>query len=178
MDDFPLRKRMRLSHYDYSQNGAYFVTVCTKDTCNFVLSYIRRGDPCGRPEIALTPLGTICQQAFQSIENTFMVTIDTYSIMPNHVHFIVSLSEDHKNKGDRKGHPYGLGAIVGGYKSLVANEWLKICKSRNVFMGYLWQRNYYEHVIRDEADYQIRWKYIAENPAKWLESENFFSTNL
>ena len=60
-----------------------------------------------------------------------------------------------------------IGNIVGAYKSLVANECLKIFKTKNEFMGKLWQRNYYEHIIRDENSYSKIAEYIANNPARW-----------
>lgn len=98
--------------------------------------------------------------------------------MPNHVHLLLSISG--VTPDSRKGYPYDseennshldneydLSRIVGKYKSLVANKWLAVCKSRNQQMGTIWQRSYHDHIIRDEADYLTRWKYIDENPLKW-----------
>ena len=73
--------------------------------------------------------------------------------------------------------PTPLGGIVGSYKSIVANEWLKICKQNNEIMGILWQRNYYEHIIRDESDYQTHWQYIDENSLKWTEDKHYCDKN-
>jgi putative transposase len=67
-----------------------------------------------------------------------------------------------------------VGDIVGAYKSLVANACLEIYKSKNVGMGKLWQRNYYEHIIRNERSYQNISNYIINNPAKWDE-DKFYS---
>lgn len=61
-----------------------------------------------------------------------------------------------------------VGNIIGAYKSLVANECLKIYKTKNETMGKLWQRNYYEHIIRDEKSYLKIAQYIFDNPAKWV----------
>jgi len=166
MNDLPVRKNIRLKDYDYSQNGVYFITICIENReCG--LSIIRRGDPCGRPEMTLTQLGEICKKTFNTIENTYIIKIDKYVIMPDHIHFIIFQT------GDREGRHYGNGSIVGGYKSLVANEWLKICKSNNIFMGKLWQSNYHDHIIRDEEDYKTKWQYIDENPAKWADDEHY-----
>ena len=66
-----------------------------------------------------------------------------------------------------------LGKIVGAYKSLVANKCLEICKSRDEYMGKLWQRNYYEHIIRNEQSHQRIANYIINNPANW-ENDKFF----
>jgi len=67
-----------------------------------------------------------------------------------------------------------IGDIVGSYKSLVVNKCLEICKLRNEFLGKLWQRNYFEHIIRNEKSYQFIADYIINNPAKW-ESDKFYS---
>ena len=66
-----------------------------------------------------------------------------------------------------------LGQIVGAYKSVVSNECLKIYKSKNLYLGKLWQRNYYEHIIRDQNDLNRIRKYIMENPLKWREDKYF-----
>lgn len=166
MNDLPVRKNIRLPGFDYSQNGAYFITICIENK-ECILSHIpRRGDPRGRPEVELTELGEICLQTFETIENTYGIKIDNFVIMPNHVHFIAFLSSDNRETA-RVAPTATVGAIVGAYKSLVANKWLTVCKSNNVFMGRLWQRNYYEHIIRDENDYLTKWQYIDENPARW-----------
>ena len=66
-----------------------------------------------------------------------------------------------------------IGDVIGAYKSLVANECLKIFKSKNETMGKLWQRNYYEHIIRNEKSYHTISDYIINNPAKWNEDKFF-----
>ena len=87
-----------------------------------------------------------------------------------------------EQKGEpQKGQPQGIvptgiatvGEIVGAYKSLVAKGCLDICKTKNIMMGKLWQRNYYEHIIRNEQAYQTISEYIINNPAKW-KGDKFF----
>ena len=85
--EHPRRKQIRLPEYDYGTPGAYFVTICTQDR-RCILSSIRRGDPCGRPELRLTAYGTIAERAFRSVEALYSVTFDSFVVMPNHVHFI------------------------------------------------------------------------------------------
>ena len=80
--------------------------------------------------------------------------------MPDHIHFVVMIPE------------HGcvtLSQIVGAYKSVAAREWLEVCKSRGWTMGKLWQRNYYEHVIRNDRDLDEIRLYIAGNPGRWIE---------
>lgn len=82
---------------------------------------------------------------------------------------------------NENGQPQGIvptiGNIVGAYKSLVANACLEIYKSKNETMGKLWQRNYYEHIIRNEKSYQTISEYIINNPAKWTD-DKFYDNRL
>lgn len=87
--------------------------------------------------------------------------------MPNHVHVIVTI--DSNEADSRKGCPYTIPQIIGAYKSIVANEYLRICKRNNVVMGKIWQRSYHDHIIRDYEDYLTIWHYIDTNPIKWEE---------
>ena len=105
--------------------------------------------------------------------------IDKYVIMPNHIHFILIKNDLIEERATaRVATTVTVGRIVGAYKSVVANEWLKICKQSDEVMGKIWQRNYYEHVIRDENDYQIKWNYIEDNPIKWAEDEYYYDKNI
>ena len=161
--EHPRRKQIRLPEYDYGTPGAYFVTICTQDR-RCILSSIRRGDPCGRPELRLTAYGTIAERAFRSVEALYSVTFDSFVVMPNHVHFICRI------KGGRATARVAptLGQIVGAYKSIAANE----CRKEG-FTGRLWQRNYHEHVIRNESDYREIWTYIDNNPVKWADDRYY-----
>ena len=161
----PTRKDIRLKDWDYSQNGAYFVTFCTQNR-NCILSQFRRGDPCGRP--VLTEIGKICDNTIKIIENQFNVQVTNYVIMPNHIHVLLLL----ENQATARVAPT-VGSIIGGYKSLVANDWLKICKAQNRCMGTIWQRGYYDNIVRDANDYETRWHYINGNPSNWQEDEYY-----
>ncbi|MFO7623518.1 MAG: transposase, partial [Anaerolineales bacterium] len=79
------------------------------------------------------------------------------------------------NSGQPQGLPLRktIGDIVGAYKSIVANECLEIFKSNNETMGKIWQRNYWEHIIRDEKSFQEIATYVENNPAKWQEDKFF-----
>lgn len=90
------RKQSRLEHYDYAAPGMYFVTICTENRRN-LLSKVCRGDPCGRPPVALLPLGEIAEQVFKKVEKLYGVEFDCHVIMPNHIHFIVCLPGERIN---------------------------------------------------------------------------------
>ena len=155
----PQRKSLRLPEYDYGSPGAYFVTICTKDR-RCLLSSVRRGDPCGRPLLSLSPYGSIVEQCIKRTEALYAVKLDPYAIMPNHVHFICTIDQA---RATARVAPT-LGRIVGALKSLAANR----CRTAGLD-GTLWQRGYYEHVIRSEKDYLEIRTYIDQNPAKWAE---------
>lgn len=164
------RRHPRLSGYDYSRNGAYFVTVCTAGRMQ-TLSRICRGDPCGRPRIDLLPLGKLAETAFSRVADLYGVTFDGYVIMPNHVHFVLVLPEA---RATARVAPT-VGRVVGAYKSIVANEWRKMWERQGKRAGTVWQRGYYEHVVRCEADFLDILRYMEENPAKWLEDPYYKS---
>ncbi|MEA4831543.1 MAG: transposase [Oscillospiraceae bacterium] len=191
--ELPKRKQIRLKGYDYSRNGAYFITICAHKKETIFCEITCRGDPCGLPHINHDPcglqtiqytrLGEIALQQINCIEKLYKISFDKYVVMPNHIHAIIfidrGITDNHDttdNRGitdNRKGCPYGgddgISQIVGAYKSVVANEWLKICKQNNLPMGVIWQRSFHDHIIRDEHDYIRIWQYIDENPTKWTE---------
>ena len=161
--EYPKRKQVRLPQYDYSAPGAYFVTVCTANR-RCILSEIRRGDPCGRPELRLTEYGEIVVQCLKQTEELYAVQITPYVIMPNHIHFICTIGWE---RATARVAPT-LGRIVGAIKSRSANG----CRETGL-EGPLWQRGYHEHVIRNENDFREIGNYIDGNPAKWAEDRYF-----
>jgi REP element-mobilizing transposase RayT len=161
----PTRKPNRLSDYDYSQNGAYFVTICTKDRVR-IFGEIVGGEP-AHPEnydqsayVHLSNHGVIAEQEILRIPDHHPITlIDRYVIMPNHLHVIIVID----NAAAGRTHQMGLGNIVGGYKSGVS----RLCGRP------IWQRSYYDHIIRNEEDYLRIAEYIQNNPANWLRDRHF-----
>ncbi|MCU7495062.1 MAG: transposase [Ignavibacteria bacterium] len=161
------RRSIRLKEYDYSSNGYYFVTICTYEHRN-LLGSVKNG------KVELNPLGDI---ALEEWLNSKMIrkeiSYDEYVIMPNHIHAIVIISNpqpplkiDSSNKMKRPlaGCPAkSLSAFIAGFKSAVTTKARILSGSQLV----IWQRNYYEHIIRNEKDlYRIQ-QYIQTNPAKW-----------
>ncbi|MBR5113681.1 MAG: transposase [Oscillospiraceae bacterium] len=133
-----------MADYDYSKEGFYFLTVCTRERKQ-ILSEIVSDDTERRVKVKLSPLGTIVQSFIETIPG-----IDKYVIMPNHVHLIV-----HKTNGK------SLFSDIRSFKSLV---------TKRIGVS-IWQDSYYDHVIRNREDYLEKWRYIDENPAKWAEDE-------
>ncbi len=181
------RRSIRLKGYDYSQAGAYFITICTKDRqCLF--GKITNG------EMILNHYGKIANDEWEKLPHRFPnFELDVFQVMPNHMHGIVVLNEpvgaglapahlatSYINGATARVAPTKtVGDIVGAYKSLAANECLKIFKlewagaSPAPTMGKLWQRNYHEHIIKNEQSYQTISNYIINNPANWA-SDKFF----
>ena len=118
------------------------------------------------PGIASDFLWRYCYEHFFRIRGRILSSIDTSVVMPNHVHFICRIAED---RATARVAPT-LGRIVGAYKSIVAND----CRKAGL-TGRLWQRGYYEHVIRGDADYRDIYLYIEGNPSKWAEDRYYQS---
>lgn len=148
------RKALRLKQYDYASPGAYFVTVCTKDK-KCMLGHIVGGDALTAPRIELTGIGRIADRYLQNIPG-----IGEYVIMPNHVHMILRISATDMRQGPMWASAPTEGCISGRIRS-----WKTMVTKQT---GYsIWQRSYYDHVIRNEEDYIRIAQYMEDNPAKW-----------
>ena len=224
--DRPERKNPRLRGWDYGAGGTYFVTFCTS-AHRPVLSSIRRGDPCGRPPLVLTPLGECVAEAIALTG----VRVEHQVIMPNHVHLLLTLERaatraaptgagtqaaarivpadgqtrvaarivptgagtqaatrsapaDGQTRVAARSVPTGagtradarvaptdsgpraateLGRLVGTVKSRSVH----LAAGRGLEAGRLWQRGYYDHIVRSENDFLRIWNYIDNNPLKW-----------
>lgn len=145
----PQRKRLRLEGYDYSQNGSYFVTVVTKRRMPLLCKIVREG-LCALPKIKLTKIGSEVKNSIEYINNYQYVSVDKYAIMPDHIHLLISL-----NFPGGHGDP-PLQDIVAHLKSYTTHKHGEV----------LWQRSYFDHIIRDEEDYLNVWNYIDANSIK------------
>ncbi len=152
MSALPTRKCIRLPQYDYAANGAYFVTVCTKDKRK-ILSDIVGAGLCARPQIQLSQIGEQVQKAIiYIVQKNYNVFVDTYVIMPNHIHLLLRFDRMTGGHGDPPLHK-----VIGELKSYTTH----------LYGAPLWQRSFYDHVIRGEQDYQEIQRYIEDNPLKW-----------
>ena len=162
-----------MKEYDYSQPGAYFITICVhKGMCLF--GQIHDG------EVRLNDMGQVVRLEWLRTEIVRPnVLLDEFVIMPNHLHGIIFFEEDaadaratHRVAPTKPCGPMAgtLGAIIAQLKSASAKQ---INDSRNTRGKQIWQRNYYEHVIRNEDELQRVRQYIIDNPIKWeLDREN------
>jgi hypothetical protein len=156
MKDLVQRKNIRLKDYDYSQNGAYFITICIKDRHELLGKAV--GAAIGRPcEIELSDNGKIVENAIENIQIKYKyVFVDKYIIMPNHIHMILIID----NNGRAMRAPT-ISTVINQFKGYATKQ-----------IGFpIWQKLFYEHIIRDKEDYQIKWNYIDTNPEKWMEDE-------
>ena len=159
------RRSIRLRGYDYTRSGAYFVTICT-DQRRSLFGRVVDG------EMHLSSLGRIIDTHWHRlIDQADGVALDAFVIMPNHVHAILLLTQGTKsvrNSAPSSPRPpsRSLGAIIGNLKSVAAR---RINQVRRTPGARVWQRNYYEHIVRDEGELALIRAYIAQNPARWAE---------
>ena len=165
------RRSIRLQEYDYSQAGNYYITVCTRDRqCLF--GVIVNG------QMQLNEAGRIVQNVWDDLPQFYQgLELDAFIVMPNHVHGVVviraavgaihesplpSKSSRPTRLADRR--RMLLSKIVGRFKMVTSKE---INVRRGTPGQPVWQRNYYEHVIRNEASLRGIQQYIVDNPARW-----------
>ena len=158
MKEYPRRKQLRLKSFDYSQNGYYYITVCTYNR-EKILSDVRRGG------VLLRPLGNIVEAELIALSKRYGIEIAPYVIMPDHIHMIISINRNNAERAEQSPAPTmiapTIGDIICSFKSLttkIAN------KNDNTPGRKIWQRNYYEHIIRDQDDYETKAEYILNNP--------------
>ncbi len=175
------RRSIRLKDYDYSQPGMYFATICTRDR----ELYFDR----------FPILINIVEDEWKNLPQRFPnAIVDEYVIMPNHFHGILIIIDDnpiykmpvlnvgatlavapHIGAGARpaptvqRAHKgYRLSDIIGQFKSLTIKKWLNYLNQNNVeAVGRFWQRNYYEHIIRNDRELSMIRNYIINNPFAW-----------
>ena len=173
--DIHHRRSIRLQGYDYSQAGAYFVTICTQNReCLF--GNIMTGD------VHLNSIGKIVHEQWNVIPQRFpTVELDAFVVMPNHIHgiFVVgaplagaqilaTANRATANRATARVAPT-VGDIVGAYKSLCVHHgllWIQKNQPHRM-LGRLWQRNYWEHIIRNETELNRIREYIHNNPVQW-----------
>jgi REP element-mobilizing transposase RayT len=177
------RRSIRLKGYDYSQAGLYFITICVQNrACLF--GEIING------EMILNDAGVMVEKWYFELENKYPdINCHEMVVMPNHFHCIVenvgadlrvcpdkndgnaTNDGDVINDGDVEGEHIGspLHRVVQWFKTMSTNEYIRGVKNLGwqPFNGKLWQRNYYEHIIRNEQSYKNISAYIINNPAKW-----------
>ena len=173
--ELPVRKRLRLQGYDYSSNGAYFVTFCVENRHEILGQivgsgfHVRPHENSGQAFVALTDIGIEIKKSIEYVcKNTENLEIPKYVIMPNHVHMIVFLN------AVGHGSPT-LQSVVGRIKSYTAKRWSEMCGSK---YQTFWQDRFHDRIIRNEEEYwqkwhYQKWHYIDKNPVKWAEDKYY-----
>ena len=186
------RRSIRLKGYDYSHTGAYFVTICTQNR-EYLFGDVLDG------KMALNDAGQMIEKWWNKLSQKYGdVWIDTYVVMPNHFHGIITITTntvganpcirpdetnpcirpntgDHVTRGENitgenmVSPLQGLGIYISWFKRMSTNEYIRGVKQRGwpPFPGKLWQRNYYDHIIRNESELERIREYIVNNPLKW-----------
>jgi REP element-mobilizing transposase RayT len=152
------RRSIRLKGYDYAQAGAYFVTICVRGG-QCLLGEVREG------EMHLNALGEVVLACWEDLPNHYAhVILDAFGIMPNHAHGIIVL--DDVGAGLEPAHEkrHGLPEIVRALKTFSARRINVLRQARGTPF---WQRNYYEHIIRNERALNAIREYIGNNPVNW-----------
>lgn len=183
--ELPKRKNIRLEGYDYYQSGFYFITICTKNR-EQILSRIvpivgdaaygvpspMAGNIHDVPIVKLSETGQMVNQYILNINCVYEnVSIDKYIIMPNHIHLIVMINRKEASLS-AGGTPWAA-PPTGTSIPIIVNS-LKTLTSKK-FGETLWQRSYYDHIIKNEQEYTKIWEYIDTNPAKWQEDKYYIS---
>ncbi len=162
-NQLPVRKPLRMTHYDYNTPGAYFLTFCTHNKKHFLSRIV--GAIHESPEPRLTICGQIVDTVIRNVPPHLHVTIDQYVIMPNHVHLIAVITEEDVLRAIRESPLQG--------RSIVSKAvgYIKMNASKAIRQRYgdvaVWQRGYYDHVIRNREDYVAMAEYIQTNPIRW-----------
>ena len=191
----PQRKQIRLTGYDYSLPGYYFVTICTQERKNILGKIVNE-------EMVLNKIGKMINQWWQKLPEKFInVSLDEYIVMPNHLHGIVVINENGQTYGSSNGRTHGsaptenvnsivvgvdpcvdpspdrppsLGKIIQWFKTMTTNRYIRGVKNNHwlSFNKRLWQRGFYEHIIRNETELVKIQEYINLNPLMWLKDED------
>lgn len=186
--DLHHRRSIRLREYDYSQAGVYFLTICTREK-ECMLGEIDNG------KMELNEYGAIIKNEWMKTQKVRKnIELDEFIIMPNHIHGIVIINTDfnvgairwvarirktenganqnraiHRIAPTTTLRPNSIGSIIGQFKSITTKQ---INQIRNTPGIPIWQRNYYEHIIRNESELNHIREYIINNPLKWDEDED------
>jgi REP element-mobilizing transposase RayT len=169
----------RLKNWDYAQNGAYYITICTKDREHY-FGKIKNG------EMILSDIGKLAHQFWAEIPFHFPNTyLDTFVIMPDHMHGIIVIDNPNRDMDDRGGErggvktlqcnvsirkhdmsrispkPGSISTIIRSYKSVTTKH------ARKINHDFGWQTRFYDHIIRNDADFNRIRQYIQNNPEKW-----------
>jgi REP element-mobilizing transposase RayT len=165
--ELPKRKHQRIPNYDYSQNNAYFITMCTQNK-KHILGEVKN---C---KMILNDFGIKVVSHIEKIELLYDdIKIDNYVVMPNHIHFIFTVS--HSDSGTTQGSFPTISEIIQHLKTITTKDYIDGVKTGiyPAFDKKIWQKSFHDHIIRNEKGYLKIWVYIDNNPISW-EKDCFF----
>ncbi len=152
---------MRLPGYDYSYEGCYFLTICTRNK-EEILGRVARCVDGGASFVELTDTGEMVKRHVENMDDADGgVRLEHYVVMPNHVHLLILLSDGTPKAASPTGAT--IPRIVNSLKGLTSKK----------FGCSMWQRGYYDRIVRGEGEYRRIWDYIDTNPQRWEEDDYF-----
>ncbi len=166
------RHSIRLQGYDYTCDGFYFVTICVHNY-RPLFGSIQDGI------MTLSDAGEIIEDEFARLTERYPhIICHEHIVMPNHFHAIIQIKDNVgaslADAQNETGHPQGaplqkitLGQIIGAFKSITTHRCIQLYNKYGKHLGKVWQRNYYEHIIRNQRSYDEITRYIIENPIHW-----------
>lgn len=169
MSEKPIRKKIRLTDYNYSHNGFYFITICSSEN-KPILGHIEEGKMILN-EYAEKADSLLIEMA----EKRQKIILDKYVFMPNHIHMILVIENQCNDVVDES----GIIEFIQEFKSKTANIYIKGVKEGlyEPFNKRLWQRSYYDNVIRNKDTYDLIWSYIDNNPLKWSLDKYYYDNS-
>ncbi|MCL2592922.1 MAG: hypothetical protein FWD82_06110 [Defluviitaleaceae bacterium] len=152
------RKSNRLKDYDYSSNGSYFITICTKDHAKILSQIV--GANCVRPK--LSKIGEVVENEITKLSNIYdNVSVNCYVIMPNHIHMIILIQKEGRTQ-----FAPTISRIIKQFKGTITKQ-----------AGFSpWQKSFHDHIIRNEKNFITISEYIKNNPINW-KNDCFYNSN-
>ena len=168
----PERKSVKLKYYDYSSPGLYYITLCTHEK-KHLFGWVKE------EKMVLNQAGKMLEKWLLKIETKYDgIKCIHHQVMPNHLHVIIKISDKiTEEEKDPNGSPHGgsptLFDVVGWFKTMTTNKYIKYVKEDGWqrFNRKLWQRSFYERIIRDEEEYEHAVLYINRNPERWQDDK-------
>lgn len=170
--ELPKRKPNRLKDYDYSLNGRYFITICTKNG-ECLLGEMVGDGVLDVPNMQLSKSGVIVENQIQLTNKIYQhINVEKYIIMPNHLHFIIIMNNaDVPTKNSTKiSTASGIPTTQSPTNAIIPSFVSTFKRYTNKNAGFtIWQRSFHDHIIRNEKEYQKIWEYIDSNQLKWFD---------
>lgn len=156
-NNLPQRKPARLTDFDYASIGTYFITICAQHRKCILSKIVGEGSPLPQ----LSHYGNISDKWINRLSEKYNeITVDCYVIMPNHIHLLLSVTQY-----NGRGNPSPtISSVIGWLKYQITKE---INNSTGITANRIFQRSFYDHIVRNTDDYNEIFKYITENPIRW-----------